>query len=250
MKKLALSVCLFFITISIHAISSNYEDGNLAYEQKNYAEAIEIYEANIAQNGGSATVYYNLANAYYKINSFGKAVLNYERCLAIQPANEDAAFNLSLANLHTKDKLQPVNEPALNKWWRKFVSGRTPQFWGIIALCCIWISLFGFIVFRFAKKIPAQKTGFYSSIIAFLCFIFFLFTTFSCLHFQKTYRFAIILAPSATLKSEPTESSTSLMLLHEGLKLQILSTEESWTEVKLADGNVGWLANTSIESVL
>ena len=51
------------------------------------------------------------------------------------------------------------------------------------------------------------------------------------------------MAPSSIVKSEPNESSTNLFLIHEGLKVQLLESDNNWTEVKMPDGNVGWLKN-------
>ena len=51
------------------------------------------------------------------------------------------------------------------------------------------------------------------------------------------------MAPSSIVKSEPNESSTNLFLFHEGLKVQLLESDNNWTEVKMPDGNVGWLKN-------
>src|ERR1051325_9538876 len=50
---------------------------NEAYAKGNFVKAAEGYEQLIAQDYESAELYYNLGNAYYKLDNIGKAILNY-----------------------------------------------------------------------------------------------------------------------------------------------------------------------------
>ena len=68
-------------------------------------------------------------------------------------------------------------------------------------------------------------------------------------NYDKHYQFAIVMSPSSIVKSEPNESSTNMFLIHEGLKVQLLESDNNWTEVKMPDGNVGWLKNEDIFEV-
>jgi SH3-like domain-containing protein len=51
------------------------------------------------------------------------------------------------------------------------------------------------------------------------------------------------------IKSSPDENSTSLFVLHEGTKVYIKETFEDWAEIKIADGNTGWIKIKSIERI-
>ncbi|MGB3774489.1 MAG: SH3 domain-containing protein [Leeuwenhoekiella sp.] len=44
-------------------------------------------------------------------------------------------------------------------------------------------------------------------------------------------------------------SSEQAFLLHEGTKVMILSTQEDWSEIRLADGKEGWIPKTDIKSL-
>jgi SH3-like domain-containing protein len=57
--------------------------------------------------------------------------------------------------------------------------------------------------------------------------------------YDNTY--AIIISPSVTIKSSPDDSGTELFQLHEGTKVEIIDQLGEWKEIKLSDGNVGWL---------
>lgn len=61
---------------------------------------------------------------------------------------------------------------------------------------------------------------------------------------------AIIMAPSVTVKSTPNQSGTDLFILHEGRKVMIKdNTMKEWKEIRLEDGNVGWVPTNVIEII-
>ena len=64
---------------------------------------------------------------------------------------------------------------------------------------------------------------------------------------QREY--AIITAPSVTVKGAPNDSGTSLFLIHGGLKVRIVEELGDWYNIRLADGNEGWIAKKDIEII-
>ena len=57
-------------------------------------------------------------------------------------------------------------------------------------------------------------------------------------------------SPSVTVKSTPNQSGTDLFILHEGRKVIIKdNTMKEWKEIKLEDGNVGWVPTNVIEII-
>lgn len=116
MKKIY--IYLLFVVIGISPIYSQttLTQANEAYGQEDYIKAIELYEQTLREQGVSSDLYYNLGNAYYKHNEFAKAILNYERALLLNPGNEDARFNLEMANTHIVDKIDPVGKFFLSVW--------------------------------------------------------------------------------------------------------------------------------------
>ena len=60
---------------------------------------------------------------------------------------------------------------------------------------------------------------------------------------------AIIMAPSITIKSSPSESGTELFILHEGTKVKITDKVGEWSEIKIEDGNSGWIKTSEMEII-
>ncbi len=251
MKLICLSIfSLLVITSGSGQVdSSNHVTGNVLYEQGNYLDAIKVYELVIRENGYSAEVNFNLGNCYYKTGNMGKCILNYERALQLDPGDGDIKYNLDLANLRIRDKIGVVDELILAIWWRNIMDLFTTNTWAVISVLLMWLSLTGLAAFRLSNKMNLQKAGFFSFAICLLLMLFTLIITFSSDQYNRTHQYAIIMDPSAILKSEPNESSTNLSLLHEGLKIQLLQEEGDWVEIKMSDGYVGWLSRTSVEKI-
>ena len=60
---------------------------------------------------------------------------------------------------------------------------------------------------------------------------------------------AIIMVSSATLATSPDKNGTEMAVLHEGTKVIIVDELGEWIEVKLKDGNVGWLLLSNVEKI-
>ena len=55
---------------------------------------------------------------------------------------------------------------------------------------------------------------------------------------------------SVVVHSTPSESGTSLFILHEGTKLTIKDNSmQEWKEIELSDGKVGWISVDAIEII-
>jgi SH3-like domain-containing protein len=60
---------------------------------------------------------------------------------------------------------------------------------------------------------------------------------------------AIISSPVVSGKSSPDKSGTDLFVLHEGTKVTIEDTVGEWLEIRLSDGNKGWVPVNSLISI-
>ena len=64
------------------------------------------------------------------------------------------------------------------------------------------------------------------------------------------HEYAIIMAPSITVKSTPNDKGPDLFILHEGHKVMIKDdTMKEWKEIQLEDGNAGWVPVELIEII-
>ncbi len=223
--------------------------GDSAYVKKDYALAIQIYEA-LLKEGEAAEIYYNLGNAYYKTGEIAKAILNYERALLLKPGNNDIRANLEIARSKTLDKVEAIPEIFFVTWIKSLINCIGVDVWAVWGIISFLLLIFSLYIFIFSKQILLKKISFISGIA-------FLIITFCANIFaqqQKEYLTkrtnGIIMSPSITVRSTPSESGTSLFILHEGRKVSIKDNSmKEWKEIRLEDGKVGWIPTNSIEII-
>ncbi|MBM6858787.1 tetratricopeptide repeat protein [Caecibacteroides pullorum] len=230
-------------------VNATKAEGDSAYIKNDFASAIQIYES-LLQQGEAPEIYYNLGNCYYKTDDIARAILNYERALLLSPGNTDIRANLEIARSKAIDKVTPVPEIFFITWIKSLVNSQSSDAWartGIISFLLLLVSL---AIFFFTQHIKWKKIGFSAAIL------FLIVTVLSNLFAsqQKSYltnrNDAIILSPSVTVRSTPSESGTSLFVLHEGRKVEIKDNSmREWKEIRLEDGKVGWVPSSSIEVI-
>lgn len=239
---------------SLQQISSSLEDatkaeGDSAYMKNDYASAIQIYEA-LLNRGEAADIYYNLGNSYYKAGDIAKAILNYERALLLQPGNGDIRANLEIARSKTVDKVEPVPEIFFVSWTKSLINSMSVDSWAVCGVVCFILLIVFLYLFIFSKQIVLKKAGFISGIV-------FLAVTILANVFANQQKdeltnrnSAIVINPSVTVRSTPSESGTSLFILHEGHKVGVKDgSMKDWKEIRLEDGKVGWVPASAIEII-
>ena len=222
---------------------------NEAYAQEDYIKAIELYEQTAREHGVSSDLYYNLGNAYYKHNEFAKAILNYERALLLNPGNEDARFNLDMANTHIVDKIDPVGRFFLSVWidtMRSYLSSNT---WAVIGIIAFFLFIGGCYLYLFTRSVPLKKIGFFGGIVVLLIAIMANCFAWGLNEKKEIRNEAIVFDATVSVKSSPAESGTELVVLNEGTKVGGLSKVGEWSEVKISDGNRCWRPSAAIEII-
>ena len=109
------------------------EQADSAYTADDFATAARLYTEAIDSIGSSATLYYNLGNAYYRMGNLGKAIVNYERSLRLDPTNQDARENLAFVNARITDQIGDSGT-FLSNTVDNIVASAHPDTWGLIAL--------------------------------------------------------------------------------------------------------------------
>lgn len=224
-------------------------DANAAYNQGLYDSALATYQLVVDEGYESGELYYNMGNAYYKNNDIASAILYYEKARKILPNDENIEYNLSIANSMIVDKIDKVPEMFYKKWWDFFYNFLDADTGAILLLVLFALFVFSLGYFILAKTRKQRKISFYITLI------FFVFTTLSgILTYQKyssalEHKEAIVYDPSVTVKSSPTQNAVDLFVIHEGTKVQIIDRIDSWTEIKIRNGSVGWLPNSTIKEI-
>ena len=77
-------------------VDSLFARANADYAAGKFSNAVAGYESLIKEGQWNSSVFYDLGNAYFREDDLGRAILNYERALALDPAQPEARANLQL----------------------------------------------------------------------------------------------------------------------------------------------------------
>ncbi|HKJ79191.1 MAG TPA: tetratricopeptide repeat protein, partial [Prolixibacteraceae bacterium] len=229
--------------------SGLWEKANAFYTTEEYNQAVSVYEQILQQGEESAKLYFNLGNAYYKTGEINKAILNYERAKLLAPQDDDIRFNLELANQYVVTKIDELPQPFFKRWKNRVVNLYPADSWSAISISAfiLFLALLG--LFLFSRSVTVKRLAFWSGIAFIIVSAF----TFSFAAQQKRQlnarNHAIVFCPRVTVKSSPAQSGTDLFLLYEGVKVEITDSLSTWKEVKLGDGNEGWLPDSCIVKI-
>lgn len=248
------SVVLFFFLDVISLGNKNqiitlFQESNELYRNGKYYEAIDKYKQIIETGYEHAYLYYNLANAYYRINDFPKSIYYYEKALKLKPRFKDAKFNLQLAKATILPNIQEVPEPFYTQIINNLSSLFDIKEWTIMSITLAFITAILIFIFLILQTHRLKMFLFYSSILFLTILIFSLLLGYARYHDTVKPNYAIIMQSSATIKSSPDQQSTDIYIAPAGLKVKILSTLSDWYEVKLPDGNKGWINKDALEII-
>ena len=237
---------VFGETIDVEAV---WERGNRLYAAGDYNGAILTYDSIVNEGLQSADLYYNLAGAYFKAGQNGQAILNYNRALRLDPSNDDVAHNLAYVESFTKDNIDTIPVDFMERsgnWLRRLMSA---DGWGVWSLVMLGVALVAGGFFILAQRRRVRKTGFFVSLVSLVAFIFCLVLGGAARRELLSESEAIVLDTATSVKASPEQNSKDLFILHEGTKVEVLDEFGEWSEIRIADGNEGWIRSSSIEII-
>jgi len=253
MKSSKLYILLVCILLSIQVSASDYPttfaNANTAYLKKDYAKAIELYQSIIADNQQAPQLYFNLGNAYFQTGDFAHAILNYERARKLSPDDEDILINLKSANQKIEDKIEVAPQLFLVTLHKKIIALMNEKSWSLLCIFCLILGAIFIGLFISTQNYLLKKAGFYLGGDFLVLFIATFFVAKSSYNASRSHDEGIVTVASVTVLSSPSDASTKLFILHKGNKVVIRDEHEGWMEIKIANGNVGWIKNIQIEKI-
>jgi|ERR1019366_4907010 tetratricopeptide (TPR) repeat protein len=225
------------------------DSANNQYSKSNYENAVKLYESIIDKGLEAPELYFNLGNAYYKSNNIAYAILNYERAKKLNPNDEDINVNLKLANQKIEDKIDAAPQLFLTEWKNGFIHIMTEKGWSIVCILSVVIALLLFAIYISTTNRSLKQMGFFGGSIFIILSVFLFFIAKEKYNLTKYSSDAIITAASVTATGSPNDKGTKLFILHEGTKVSITQEDNDWTEIKIANGNVGWIKSKNLTAI-
>jgi len=238
MKKITFLLPIL-LSIQTFAEESLFTQGNKEYTNGNYSDAISLYDSLLTKKIESSELYYNLGNCYYQTQNWANAIWHYEKSLKLD-RNEKTLQNLELTKLKIIDRIELIPQLFYKEWWNNLINLFNTKIWQILTIFCIWISL----IIRFAKYKKNYLLTSFNTLSLSLLFI-------SYSSYQENYnkKEAIIFSSTTIANSAPTNNSTNLFSLHSGSKVEIIDSIGNWINIKIANGNNGWIKKSDCKII-
>lgn len=249
MKQIFYIFIMLFSTGVFAQNQSLFEQGNELYNQGKYAEAIEKYKAILETNNHSEALYFNLANAHYKLNHIAPSIFYYEKALKLAPEDQDIKNNLAFAKNMTIDDIDTIPDAGFSKLIKKITDIMSFDNWAKAAVGSVIIFVLLILLYYFTYSTNKKRLAFITSNIFLFVAATSLLIAFHKYNLSKNDKPAIVFAQETVIKGEPNSRSQELFRLHEGTKVQILDTINQWKKIKLADGKTGWIENEDIKEL-
>jgi len=246
---------LLFVAAFFHAANAQntnkdkFYQGVTYFTAGSYKEALQTWTDIYNTGNRSANLEYNIGNAYFKLNNIPSAILFYERALLLKPADEDINYNLQVARTLIIDRFQEIPELFFIRWYNFVSLFFSTNTWAKISLASFIIFLLSLSLYLYSSRHTQKVAGFWFA-------VFFIVLSASTLAFtlrNKSLVYdshkAIISNPVVSGKSSPDKSGTDLFVLHEGTKVTVEDAVGEWLEIRLSDGNKGWVPVNSLVSI-
>jgi hypothetical protein len=248
MKKLFCILSLLFLTQAIFAQSA-FEKGNALYQKGNFKGAAEAYNGIIQNDEQSAEVYFNLGNAYYKLNKLAPSIFNYEKALQLDPGNEDVAVNLSIARKMIIDDIKPAPQTGFKQALFNVTGNYHYNTWSWIAVSFAGLCFILFFGYYLSGTTLLKRVFFAGMFVSVLCVIASVLSAMFVKTEVTNMHPAIVFAEVASVKPAPSPKEKDAFVLHEGIRVDVLQTKDGYKKIKLADNSVGWIEADAIREV-
>jgi tetratricopeptide (TPR) repeat protein len=255
MKPRLIYIILFLLSalpassVSKDSKNEKFSEGISLFTAGNYDKALEKWLDLYNTGYRSAGLDYNIGNAYFKLNNTAGAILFFERAHLLSPADEDINYNLQIAKTLVVDRFDEIPELFFVRWYNISALMLRTNTWAVLSLLTFILFLLGLSLYLYSAKYRLKVTGFWIAVALLLVSGISFSLAIRSRQLVSNSHKAIIFSPQVSGKSSPDNSGNDLFVLHEGTKVSTAEKVGEWYEIRLSDGNKGWVPAISLEII-
>jgi len=235
----AVAVCALLASSAFAQPDADFVKANQEYAQGHFKKAISGYEALVRAGQWSANVFYDLGNAYFRTGEFGRAILNYNRALALERHHAEATANLQIA----RDEAHALEiQPS---WPERYLQFATVNQYSIAAAVAFWIGAFCLAALIFTRRRTAAITTLL--LVMFLVFFGGILAVWQLERGSKGSALAVVIGKDVQARLATADTANSVLALPSGSEVKILSTRGDWIYASLPNNLRGWIPAKNAE---
>jgi tetratricopeptide (TPR) repeat protein len=244
-------ICLFALASGAFAEEPQLlvKEGNELYTKNKFDEAIVKYKSVLNAGFSSSELYFNLGNACFKTHDIKSAILYFEKAKLLNPGDKDIDYNLELARSFTVDKIEAMPDLFLMTWEKWIRNQMSANGWAVLSILTFLFALVCLLAYLLSGVMLLKKTGFWLGTVTLVIAIVSFTMSYQLKRNQTAQDTAIVFTATITVKSSPAQSGNNLFVIHEGAKVEILDQVGEWREIRIADGNRGWVKVSDITTI-
>lgn len=241
---------VLFVNLSFSQQDDIFVVANEKYNSLDFVGAIEKYNELLKGGFHSSELYFNLGNAYYKLDSLAQSIYYYEKGLKYFPNDSSLTQNLEYLNNLTIDDIESLPEDIISMQFNYLLNYFSFNNWSLITIITAILSCFIFLLYFLSKSSKYKRTYFTIFILSFMLTSSLLFVNFKIYNVQTTIEFGIVYNDVIEVNFEPNEKSEVLFEIHEGTKVEIIENfDTDWLKIKLSNGQTGWVIKNQIKII-
>lgn len=222
-------------------LTAQFAKANQEYAGGDFNAAISDYEELIRSGEDAPNLFYNLGNAYFRKKDFGRAILNYERALALEPHHPEAQANLRVARDEARAlELVPTR-------LERVLSFATPNQYAVTAIVAFWICVFSIAALIFRPR--RRRSLIAVSILSLSMFVVAISGAWQLSRGRNGDGWAIVTADNVDARLATADNASRVLTLPAGSEVQILSQRGDWIYAVLPNNLRGWMPSKSAEQV-
>jgi hypothetical protein len=255
--RLAVLLLLLAVTPAF-AADDLWKQANQDYAAQRYPAAAAKYGSLLKEGVHNADLYYNLGNTYFRLaqsgepHMVGRAILSYERALAVDPSHEDARYNLEVAREIVAEKhgRDEVKDAAADPLWVRTVTWLPLP---VLSWLFLGLDVAFFLILVIVRFLPSGLTR--TGLIAGNVFLGIAGLAVGVLlagrvYFIETVRTGIVVTDEVVMREGPDTTRREGPRLHAGHRARVLETQHGWSRLRLANNYEGWVPEDSVEEVV
>jgi len=240
----AFLILWFALTLLAQAGAPPFVLAQWSAEKGEWKQAISHYSSALEYEGPSASVYYNLGYCQQQVGDVGRAVLAYERCLALSPRAADARNNLTMLRKEASlpdAQISARDLPAWGAWLSR-------DEWCVVFVVASILLISSFWWAWFASRRPTRILCFAASVVG--CALMVL-AAWIIGERQCEDRLAVVLAADQSLQLSPFPTSEKLTSCPPGSVVSIAREHADYVFAELIPSNTrGWLRKDAVENMV
>jgi len=192
-----------------------------------FEQAVRLYEQLLESGFINGQIYYNLGNAYYRLDMPGKAIMYYRRAEKLFPRDADIKANINLLKRDFIDRETIGQIPEILKaacfWYFYFNLNEI-----MILAIYIYLALIASILSFIFLKLPWIKkiiTAFAS------CFLVLVISLGIKAYNQNSVEMGVVIADESKIRYGPGEEYEPRFKVHEGAEVRIEEKKDKWYKV-------------------